>query len=95
MPHTSMVTVVTEPVDKHEEALANNALNEVISMVLDTIKTKTDYFDLTGHFPYRSAQGNQYILVTYRIDANAIYIKALKTKNRIQQLKLGLIQMKE
>ena len=41
------------------------------------------YINLTGRFPYKSAKGNQYILVAYHIDANAIYGQAWKTENQI------------
>ena len=40
----------------------------------------TAYTDLTGRFPYRSSQGNQYILVAYHYDANCIYGEAIKNR---------------
>lgn len=36
--------------------------------------------DLTGQFPYRSAKGNEYLLIGYHNDANAIL--AIPIKNR-------------
>ena len=37
--------------------------------------------DLTGKFPYRSARGNQYILVAYHYDANAILAQPIKNRS--------------
>ena len=36
--------------------------------------------DLTGRFPYKSAHGNQYILVAYHYDANAILAQPIKNR---------------
>ena len=38
------------------------------------------YISLTGRFPFRSAKGNQYLLVAYHFDANAIYAKPIKNR---------------
>ena len=38
------------------------------------------YIDLTGRFPYKSARGNQYLLVAYHFDANAIYSHPIKNR---------------
>ena len=38
------------------------------------------YSDQTGKFPYRSSRGNQYLLVMYDYDSNAIVFEALKTR---------------
>ena len=36
--------------------------------------------DMTGEFPVRSSRGNQYILVAYNYDANAILAEPIKNK---------------
>jgi hypothetical protein len=38
------------------------------------------YHDLTGRFPHRSTRGNQYLLIVYDFDSNAILHVSLKTK---------------
>ena len=38
------------------------------------------YTDLTGRFPFRSSRGNQYILIGYHPDSNAILAKAVKNR---------------
>lgn len=38
------------------------------------------YLDLTGRFPYISSRGNQYLLVVYDYDSNAILVEPLKNR---------------
>ena len=38
------------------------------------------YLDLTGRFPYKSARGNQYILLVYDYDSNAILVQPLPNR---------------
>ena len=40
------------------------------------------YLDLTGKFPYQSARGNQYLLVAYDYDSNAILVQALPNRQK-------------
>ena len=42
-------------------------------------KEKT-YSDQTGRFPHRSSRGNEYLMVMYDHDANAILVEALKNR---------------
>ena len=42
--------------------------------------THTAYGDLTGRFPHKSSRGNQYLLVIYDYDSNAILVEALQSK---------------
>ena len=44
-------------------------------------ETSTAYLDLTGQFPFPSSWGNQYLLVAYHYDTNAILVEALKNWN--------------
>ena len=41
----------------------------------------TSYSDLTGHYPYKSSRGNQYLMVLYDHDTNAILVRPTKTRN--------------
>ena len=54
--------------------------NEVTYAMFDSSPTGLVYIDLTGRFPYQSARGNEYILIGYHYDANAILCKALKNR---------------
>ena len=56
-------------------------------MILDPSAQTVGYWDLAGRFPYRSAQGNQYIMITYHVDSNAILLQPLKkeSQNRLSQ----------
>jgi hypothetical protein len=42
--------------------------------------TEKGFMDLTGRFPYKSSRGNEYILIAYHFDSNAIL--GLPIKNR-------------
>ena len=48
-------------------------------MIIEREPTK-GYLDLTGRFPYKSAQGNQYIFVAFHVTTNAILAKAIKNR---------------
>ena len=58
----------------------NKCCNEIYYSVKLLAPTNTAYTDLTGRFPYRSSRGNQYIIVAYSYDANAIL--AIPINNR-------------
>ena len=48
--------------------------------------------DLTGRFPYKSLRGNEYILIAYHVDSNAILGTSVKNKqaNTLKQAWLRL-----
>ena len=52
----------------------NIQTNDVCYFLTETSPKDIGYIDLTGRFPHKSARGNQYLLVAYHFDANAIYI---------------------
>ena len=54
--------------------------NEVLYSLVESSPSGLSYIDLTGRFPYRSAQGNEYILVAYHYNANAILAQPLKNR---------------
>ena len=58
----------------------NNIKTNVV--IYDLIHTKPGlgYMDLTGRFPYQLIRGNNYLMVSYNYDANAILVKALKNR---------------
>jgi len=44
------------------------------------VPTGRAYYDLTGRFPHRSSQGNEYLFVTYHHDSNAILVEPVKKR---------------
>ena len=46
------------------------------------------YMDLTGRFPHKSSSGNEYILIVYDYDSNAILAEALSSR-RGAEIKRG------
>ena len=55
----------------------NVKTNEVVYFLTSSDDSRA-YTDLTGRFPVQSSRGNNYILVAYHYDANAICGQALK-----------------
>ena len=60
----------------------SNHPNKKTHDAIYTITSKHDkaYMDLTGRFPHCSSRGNEYILVVYHYDSNAIL--GMPIKNR-------------
>ena len=58
----------------------NTKTHDVIYILVESSSKGIGYIDLIGCFPYRSAKGNQYILIAYHFDANAIYGQAIKNR---------------
>ena len=58
----------------------NIKTNDVAYILVSREEISTAYTDLTGRFPVRSSQGNQYILIGYHYDANCIYGHAIKDR---------------
>ena len=54
--------------------------NDVVYIIINHDDMVTGYMDLTGRFPQRSSRGNNYILVGYHYDANAITANAIKDR---------------
>jgi len=61
-------------------ASPNTKTYDVVYVVIDKKEFNTAYTDITGRFPMRSSQGNQYILVGYHFDANCIHGIAIKDR---------------
>ena len=59
----------------------NNAQCEIYCFAaLSDAHEKKIYTDLTGKFPVRSYQGNQYIFLAYVYDINTILVRPMKTR---------------
>ena len=58
----------------------NTKTNSVAYLLVNTDEVTTGYMDLTGRFPRRSSQGNEYILVGYHHDGNTILASAIKDR---------------
>ena len=55
--------------------------NEIFIKITPFKPTQKEYSDLTGRFPYTSSQGNQYFVVVYDYNSNAILVKVIKSRN--------------
>jgi hypothetical protein len=53
---------------------------DLCAMITPFEPKKTAYSDLTGRFPYKSSRGNEYLLVVYDYDSNAILVEAIKNR---------------
>ena len=54
--------------------------NDYIAQIIPFRQASKAYMDLTGRFPHRSSRGNEYILVVYDYDSNAILVEALSSR---------------
>ena len=54
--------------------------HDCVAQVIPFSTTNKGYMDLTGRFPYKSSRGNEYILVVYDYDSNAILAEPLKSR---------------
>ena len=48
--------------------------------ILDNSQKQKGFFDLTGRFPFPSSRGNNYILVLYDFDSNAILAEPIANR---------------
>jgi hypothetical protein len=58
----------------------NNKSYQASAKLIEFNTKNTGYSDLTGHFPHKSSRGNQYLLIIYDYDSNAILAEPLKYK---------------
>ena len=69
------------PVDEWTHVLQNHVQNKTHEFYHEVVDLKdTIYTDQTGKFRVRSIAGNNYVMVTYSYDANAILVRPLKTR---------------
>ena len=83
-PTTSLGDVITQ--DIHDDAFTppdtpNTKTNAIYCSMCAMYPKKLAYTDLTERFPYRSSRGNQYIMVAYSYDKNAILEKAINNRS--------------
>ena len=79
-------TKTDEPIshDDDQQEPNNHLTHNVFSTIEETGKV---YDDQTGQLPVRSSAGNQYIIVLYDYESNAIITEALKTRQGPEILK--------
>ena len=58
----------------------NKKLNQMHATLDKLQAVQKAYSDLTGRFSYSSSRGNQYFLVVYDYDSNAMVVKVLKSR---------------
>ena len=58
----------------------NQKTHQAAALIIPFNSTSKAYGDLTGRFPYTSSRGNQYILIIYDHDSNAILCEPLKNR---------------
>ena len=79
------------PLSPEEEFLINNdyfphdenlqqPTHDALAAIIPFEARMTGYSDLTGRFPFKSSRGNQYVLVVYDYDSNAILAEAIPNR---------------
>ena len=58
----------------------NTRKNDVLFTIVESSAKGMGYIGLKGIFPYKSARCNEYILVGYHYDANAILAESIKNR---------------
>ena len=83
---TSSTTTPKAALQEHfpESPTPNTKNHQVAYIVIDKDELNTAYQDLTGRFPIRFTQGNEYILIGYHYNSNCII--AHPVKNRTAQV---------
>ena len=70
-----------EPLQQKYEEEKLHKTNDVCYVITElSHRDLTAYIDLTGRFPFQSSRGNNYILVGYHYDSNAILAEPLKNR---------------
>ncbi len=54
--------------------------HECMAVIVPFKETKKAYMDSTGRFPHKSSRGNEYIMIVYDYDSNAILAEPLKNR---------------
>ena len=82
--NNSPVIIKQEEQDNKPLDLPSEDKGKRVHQCFLTVLTKpegTSYSDLTGKYPIKSGRGNQYIMVGYDYDTNAILVHPTKTRN--------------
>ena len=77
-----MVNGATITDDNHfpQSPCPNTKTNAVAYVIINHDDDNVGYMDLAGCFPQRSSRGNEYVLVGYHFDGNAILASAVKNR---------------
>ena len=77
---TQQKALVVQTSTPTQETTYTTHTNEVAYVLINREQLSTGYFDLTGRFPQKSSRGNEYILVGYHYNADAILATAIKDR---------------
>ena len=66
----------------------NTKVHEAAYILIDKNSVLTVYKDLTGRFPVRSTQGNEYVMVAYNYNANCILGHPVKNRTSAELTKV-------
>ena len=72
---------------KPDSDVPNVKTHHIICSIIDFDKREIAYADLTASFPHMSSRGNQYLLVIYHYNSNAILVYPLKTRQAAELTK--------
>ena len=69
----------------HTMKISSRPLNVIanphkMSFASSVLSTKNGYADLTGRFPFPSSRGNNYVMIMYDYDSNAILAEPVKNR---------------
>ena len=70
----------------------NKKTHQAAALLFPFNATSKAYGDITGRFPYLSSRGNQYILIIYDHDSNAILNEPLKNRSG-PEIKRGRLKL--
>ena len=68
--------------DKYPPSTLSSKTYECIACIESFKAKEKSYMDLTGRFPEKSARGNQYLLVVYDYDSNAILVEPIVNRQK-------------
>ena len=70
--------------EPHEDKTPKQKENDIYTIVID-LKEEI-HTDQTGNFPHLSSKGNIYIMVAHNINANYIFMDAMKNRSESQMM---------
>ena len=81
--NTKSTKVIAAPIDTDiapPQEKENKKTQNVFVIMQDTKELNRSYSDQTGRFPVQSSRGNNYVMVVYSYDSNAILTEALPNR---------------
>ena len=82
---TALVSFKQEKDDSHSPPPTIARHNDIFLHVADL--SETIHTDQTGGFPFLSQQGNRYIMVAIHLDANYIFVEAMKNRTEGEMIR--------